>query len=95
MNRTEFVRMPSTSQTSLATNHSVSANCIARTAKVGGRFFVAKTRKKKLIAMGSALAAELLVGVRQAGVPLRLNTGLTDLITEKYSKHYQRKIREA
>ncbi|HMS74973.1 3-oxosteroid 1-dehydrogenase [Gordonia sp. (in: high G+C Gram-positive bacteria)] len=55
---------------------------IARTAKVGGRFFVAKTRKKKLIAMGSALAAELLVGVRQAGVPLRLNTGLTDLITE-------------
>ena len=55
---------------------------IARTAKVGGRFFVAKSRKKKLIAMGSALAAELLLGVRQAGVPLRLNTGLTDLLTE-------------
>ncbi|MBD0021578.1 3-oxosteroid 1-dehydrogenase [Gordonia pseudamarae] len=55
---------------------------IARTARVGGRFFVAKSRKKKLIAMGAALAAELFLGVRQAGVPVKLNTGLTDLITE-------------
>lgn len=53
-----------------------------RMAKVGGRFFWARSRGKKLIAMGAALAAELLLGVRQAGVPLRLNTGLVDLLTE-------------
>lgn len=54
----------------------------ARMAKVGGRFFWARSRGKKLIAMGAALAAELLLGVRQAGVPLRLNTGLVDLLTD-------------
>ncbi|WP_287002027.1 MULTISPECIES: 3-oxosteroid 1-dehydrogenase [Gordonia] len=54
----------------------------ARMAKVGGRFFWARARGKKLIAMGAALAAELLLGVRQAGVPLRLNTGLVDLLTD-------------
>lgn len=54
----------------------------ARIAKVGGRFFWARSRGKKLIAMGAALAAELLLGVRQAGVPLRLNTGLVDLLTD-------------
>ena len=53
-----------------------------RMAKVGGRFFWARSRGKKLIAMGAALAAELLLGVRQAGVPLRLNTGLVDLLTD-------------
>ena len=53
-----------------------------RIAKVGGRFFWARSRNKKLIAMGAALAAELLLGVRAAGVPVRLNTGLTDLITD-------------
>ncbi|WAC53976.1 3-oxosteroid 1-dehydrogenase [Gordonia sp. SL306] len=53
-----------------------------RMAKVGSRFFWARSRGKKLIAMGAALAAELLLGVRQLGVPLRLNTGLTDLLTE-------------
>ncbi|MFT4125948.1 MAG: 3-oxosteroid 1-dehydrogenase [Gordonia sp. (in: high G+C Gram-positive bacteria)] len=53
-----------------------------RMAKVGGRFFWARARGKKLIAMGAALAAELLLGVRRAGVPLRLSTGLVDLITE-------------
>ncbi len=54
-----------------------------RMAKVGTRFFWARTRGKKLIAMGAALAAELLLGVRQLGVPLELNTGLTDLLTEE------------
>lgn len=54
----------------------------ARMAKVGTRFFWARSRGKKLIAMGAALAAELLLGVRKLGVPLRLNTGLTDLLTE-------------
>ncbi|MDL9938058.1 3-oxosteroid 1-dehydrogenase [Gordonia sp. ABSL1-1] len=53
-----------------------------RMAKVGGRFFWARSRGKKLIAMGAALTAELLLGLRSAGVPLRLNTGLVDLITE-------------
>ena len=53
-----------------------------RMAKVGSRFFWARSRGKKLIAMGAALAAELLLGVREAGVPVRLNTGLADLITE-------------
>ena len=53
-----------------------------RMARVGGRFFWARSRGKKLIAMGAALAAELLLGVRQAGVPLRLNTGLVDLLTD-------------
>lgn len=54
----------------------------ARMAKVGARFFWARSRGKKLIAMGAALAAELLLGVRKLGVPLKLNTGLTDLLTE-------------
>ncbi|MEP9392755.1 MULTISPECIES: 3-oxosteroid 1-dehydrogenase [Gordonia] len=53
-----------------------------RMAKVGSRFFWARSRGKKLIAMGAALAAELLLGVRKAGVPLRLSTGLVDLVTE-------------
>ncbi|MGV9709087.1 3-oxosteroid 1-dehydrogenase [Gordonia sp. NPDC003424] len=53
-----------------------------RMGKVGARFFWARSRGKKLIAMGAALAAELLLGVRRLGVPLRLNTGLTDLLTE-------------
>ncbi|MFW0793963.1 3-oxosteroid 1-dehydrogenase [Gordonia sp. CPCC 205515] len=53
-----------------------------RMGKVGARFFWARSRGKKLIAMGAALAAELLLGVRKLGVPLRLNTGLTDLLTE-------------
>ncbi|MGC5248133.1 3-oxosteroid 1-dehydrogenase [Gordonia sp. DT219] len=53
-----------------------------RMGKVGARFFWARSRGKKLIAMGAALAAELLLGVRKAGVPLRLSTGLVDLVTE-------------
>ncbi|MEE4023324.1 3-oxosteroid 1-dehydrogenase [Gordonia sp. PKS22-38] len=54
----------------------------ARMAKVGARFFWARSRGKKLIAMGAALAAELLLGARQLGVPLKLNTGLADLLTD-------------
>ena len=55
---------------------------IGRMAKVAGRFFWARSRGKKNIAMGAALAAELLLGVRAAGVPIRFNTGLKDLVTE-------------
>ena len=58
-----------------------------RMAKVGSRFFWARSRGKKLIAMGAALAAELLLGVRQAGVPLRLNTGLVDLLGLEGQRH--------
>ncbi|GAA2392747.1 MULTISPECIES: 3-oxosteroid 1-dehydrogenase [Gordonia] len=53
-----------------------------RMAKVGARFFWARSRGKKMIAMGAALAAELLLGCRQAGVDIRLNTPLTDLVTD-------------
>ncbi|MFZ2512360.1 MAG: 3-oxosteroid 1-dehydrogenase [Gordonia sp. (in: high G+C Gram-positive bacteria)] len=55
---------------------------IAKMAKVGARFSWFKSRNKKMIAMGAALAAELLVGCRQAGVDLRLNTPLTELLVE-------------
>lgn len=53
-----------------------------RMAKVAGRFMWARSRGKKNIAMGAALAAELLLGVRQADVDLRLSTPLTDLIID-------------
>ncbi|HEY9314022.1 3-oxosteroid 1-dehydrogenase [Williamsia sp.] len=53
-----------------------------RAIKVGMRFIVAKLTGKKLIAMGAALMSELLLGVRQAGIPLQLGTGLVDLATE-------------
>ncbi|EGD53914.1 3-oxosteroid 1-dehydrogenase [Gordonia neofelifaecis] len=53
----------------------------ARMAKVGARFFWARSRGKKMIAMGAALAAELLLGCREAGVDIRLNTPLTELVT--------------
>ncbi|MFT4200914.1 3-oxosteroid 1-dehydrogenase [Gordonia sp. (in: high G+C Gram-positive bacteria)] len=56
---------------------------IARMAKVAGRFSWSKSRNKKLIAMGAALAAELLLGLREAGVPILFNTALTDLVTDK------------
>lgn len=55
---------------------------VAKMAKVAGRFTWSKSRNKKMIAMGAALAAELLLGCRQAGVDLRLNTPLTELIIE-------------
>ncbi|WP_159926695.1 3-oxosteroid 1-dehydrogenase [Rhodococcus sp. WAY2] len=53
-----------------------------RMVRVGLRSMVAKARRQHLIGMGAALMAELLLGVRQAGIPLRLNTELTDLVTE-------------
>ncbi|MEZ5211076.1 3-oxosteroid 1-dehydrogenase [Gordonia sp. (in: high G+C Gram-positive bacteria)] len=54
----------------------------AKMAKVAGRFTWSKSRHKKMIAMGAALAAELLLGCREAGVDLRLNTPMTGLIVE-------------
>ena len=55
---------------------------IAKMAKVAGRFTWSKSRNKKMIAMGAALAAELLIGCRKAGVDIRLSTPLTGLIDE-------------
>ncbi|MCH5645203.1 3-oxosteroid 1-dehydrogenase [Gordonia sp. ABSL49_1] len=55
---------------------------IGRMGKVAARFFWSRSRGKKNIAMGAALAAELLLGVRSAGVPIRFDTGLKDLVTE-------------
>ncbi|MEJ9080653.1 3-oxosteroid 1-dehydrogenase [Gordonia malaquae] len=55
---------------------------IAKMAKVAGRFTWSKSRNKKMIAMGAALAAELLIGCRNAGVDIRLSTPLTGLIVE-------------
>ncbi|WP_341258040.1 3-oxosteroid 1-dehydrogenase [Gordonia malaquae] len=55
---------------------------IAKMAKVAGRFTWSRSRNKKMIAMGAALAAELLIGCRNAGVDIRLSTPLTGLIVE-------------
>jgi len=55
---------------------------IAKMGKVAARFSWSKSRNKKMIAMGAALAAELLMGCRQAGVDIRFETPLTGLITE-------------
>ncbi|WP_018178298.1 3-oxosteroid 1-dehydrogenase [Jongsikchunia kroppenstedtii] len=51
-------------------------------AKVGARTVWANITRKNLLVMGRALTAELLIGLRQAGVPLWLNTPLADLVTE-------------
>ncbi|MFC9786572.1 3-oxosteroid 1-dehydrogenase [Rhodococcus sp. NPDC127528] len=53
-----------------------------RMLQVGARSALAKLRRQKLIGLGSALMAELMLGVRAAGVPVRLDTAMTDLITE-------------
>ncbi len=55
---------------------------IGKMAKVAARFSWSKFRNKKLIAMGAALTAELLLGLRAAGVPVRLNTALVELTTD-------------
>ncbi|MFC4605179.1 3-oxosteroid 1-dehydrogenase [Rhodococcus kronopolitis] len=53
-----------------------------RMLRVGARTMAGKVRGKKLIGLGSALMAELMLGVRAAGVPVRLGTAMTDLVTE-------------
>ncbi|MBL1078791.1 3-oxosteroid 1-dehydrogenase [Nocardia sp. 2] len=50
--------------------------------KVAGRTLWGKIRRQRLVGFGSALMAELMMGVRAAGVPVRLNTAMTELITE-------------
>lgn len=51
-----------------------------RALRVGLRWILARTRRQRLLARGQALAAGLRVGMREAGVPLWLNTPLLDLV---------------
>ncbi len=49
---------------------------------VGARTFWAKATSKNLVGMGRVLIGPLRIGLRQAGVPVLLNTALTDLYVE-------------
>ncbi|MFD4293489.1 3-oxosteroid 1-dehydrogenase [Rhodococcus sp. NPDC058532] len=53
-----------------------------RAMKVGMRFLKAKATGKDLLVRGQALVAGLRLGLRDAGVPILLNTPLTELYTE-------------
>jgi 3-oxosteroid 1-dehydrogenase len=55
---------------------------VLRSVKVGARTVWAKATGKHLVGMGRALIGPLRIGLRQAGVPVELNTALTDLYTE-------------
>jgi 3-oxosteroid 1-dehydrogenase len=55
---------------------------LLRSLRVGARTVWAKATGKNLVGMGRALIAPLRIGLRQAGVPVLLNTALTDLYVE-------------
>ena len=55
---------------------------VLRSLKVGARTMWAQATGKNLVGMGRALIAPLRVGLKQAGVPVRLNTAMTDLYVE-------------
>jgi len=55
---------------------------VLRSLKVGARSMWAGMRGKNLVGMGRALIAPLRIGLREAGVPVLLNTALTDLYIE-------------
>jgi len=55
---------------------------VLRSLKVGARTMWAGMRGKNLVGMGRALIAPMRIGLRQAGVPVLLNTALTDLYIE-------------
>ncbi len=55
---------------------------LLRSLKVGARTMWAKATGKNLVGMGRALIAPLRIGLQQAGVPVKLNTALTDLYVE-------------
>ncbi|MGV0635435.1 3-oxosteroid 1-dehydrogenase [Mycolicibacillus trivialis] len=55
---------------------------VLRSLKVGARTMWAQATGKNLVGMGRALIAPLRIGLQQAGVPVRLNTALTDLLVE-------------
>ncbi|ROS43177.1 3-oxosteroid 1-dehydrogenase [Amycolatopsis thermoflava] len=53
-----------------------------RVLRIGGRWLTGLARGKRLLSMGQALAAGLRAGLLRAGVPVWLDTPLTDLVTE-------------
>jgi 3-oxosteroid 1-dehydrogenase len=53
-----------------------------RSLKVGARTMWAQGTGRNLVGMGRALIAPLRIGLREAGVPVRLNTALTDLCVD-------------
>ncbi len=53
-----------------------------RSLRVGARTMWAKATGKNLVGMGRALIAPLRIGLQKAGVPVRLNTAMTDLYVE-------------
>jgi len=55
---------------------------VLRSLKVGARTMWAKATGKNLVGMGRALIAPLRIGLQNAGVPVLLNTALTDLYVE-------------
>jgi 3-oxosteroid 1-dehydrogenase len=55
---------------------------VLRSLKVGARTMWAKATGKNLVGMGRALIAPLRIGLQDAGVPVLLNTALTDLYVE-------------
>ncbi|MGV0835521.1 3-oxosteroid 1-dehydrogenase [Mycolicibacterium thermoresistibile] len=55
---------------------------LLRSLKVGARSVWANATGKNLVGMGRALIAPLRIGLRDAGVPVLLNTALTDLYLE-------------
>ena len=55
---------------------------VARSLKVGVRTMWAKATGKNLVGMGRALIGPLRIGLQRAGVPVLLNTALTDLYVQ-------------
>ncbi|KLO26991.1 3-ketosteroid-delta-1-dehydrogenase [Mycolicibacter heraklionensis] len=55
---------------------------VLRSLKVGARTMWAQATGKNLVGMGRALIAPLRIGLQRAGVPVQLNTALTDLYVE-------------
>ena len=55
---------------------------VLRSIKVGVRSVWANATGKNLVGMGRALIAPLRIGLQKAGVPVLLNTALTDLLVE-------------
>ena len=55
---------------------------VLRSLKVGARTMWAKATGKNLVGMGRALIGPLRIGLREAGVPVLLNTALADLYVE-------------
>ena len=55
---------------------------VLRSLKVGIRATWAKATGKNLVGMGRALIAPMRIGLQKAGVPVQLNTALTDLFVE-------------